>query len=356
MNKLEFKEVINYYGYDEKDITKNHYGYDTDIYKIGPITLYFSDTYYTIVKGKVPYEKAIDLFNNYDNRKFHIRVDGGGDDWSPTNRLVDDTYIKAVDDLKYVFSIDQLDKLNEELKARNNKDKYVDCYHIDTLEGLIIFLNIVLDKKLDYQDVYREITKRIIKKNIDINKKINLDKRIIASMNYGNSIIKNDCRRLINDFDNLIFPYNNIVNSIAYASYSGYLDYETLLDIYKIRIEKKNEYETSLIDDDVNITYGYSDNTFSYRISYKVDEDISYFFSHYIYDNKECFVVCYSAKDDYMHLTYNLTDDKVSRKSYANEEDTNNNDYKLLKNELINALYILNNLVFNKEEVKTKKL
>ena len=67
-------------------------------------------------------------------------------------------------------------------------------------------------------------------------------------------------------------------------------------------------------------------------------------------------MVSYKDSEEDMHMTYNLTDDKVARHMYEQEDATTSSDYELLKNELNNALYILNNLVFNKDTVKEKKI
>ena len=162
-------------------------------------------------------------------------------------------------------------------------------------------------------------------------------------MNKSHNELKNKCRELIKEFDSLIFPFNK--------------DVDSLLDNFNIKIDKKEENEIKIyVDDNSFLAYGYNDNTFSYRINYIIDDDIRYFFSHYIRDNKEYFVVLYSSRDDYLNLTYNLTDDKVSRKCYTIEEEIEDKDYELLNSELNNALYILNYLVFNKEECKIKKI
>ena len=49
MNCVELKEVINYFNGGKTGFRENRLGNKIDVYQIGPLTLHFSGTYYTVV-------------------------------------------------------------------------------------------------------------------------------------------------------------------------------------------------------------------------------------------------------------------------------------------------------------------
>ncbi|MBR5369964.1 MAG: hypothetical protein IK137_01525 [Bacilli bacterium] len=103
------------------------------------------DSYYAIVKGKVPLEVALIIYNKYPENQYGIRVEGGRDNYDPKEWAKDDEYQKEADSYPkgYTnhFEIEErYNSLQSNLKKRPDENKYIGTYHIDTKEGLIILL------------------------------------------------------------------------------------------------------------------------------------------------------------------------------------------------------------------------
>ena len=128
MNKIEFKEVLNVMGIKDK---KNLADVSAEVYEFCGLDICFSGTFYTKVLGKVPLDLANYIFDTYPNRYYHIRVAGGAESFIP-NDWAQDAQLEEDNDL-------------EAFKMRTDTDKYVKTYHIDTKEGLLIFLLEVKD-------------------------------------------------------------------------------------------------------------------------------------------------------------------------------------------------------------------
>ena len=343
MNCVELKEVINYFNGVKTGFRENRLGNKIDVYQIGPLTLHFSGSYYTVVEGKVPFSVAERIFDNYDNFKYRIRVGGGAEDWTPSAYVVDDKYLEDIRKGSFTGNMEEYHELRRELRKRDDAGKYIDTYHVDTLEGLIILIIEVMNLNLNYQEVYKEIIRNIYNKHIDHNVVMDLDKRVIASINNNSNENRRKSRELINQFDQMINPLNK--------------NLEALLNNFKLVINHDRMNSIMLKDDkDYEVTYRFDNKNFAFQLVYIIDNKTNYFFSHYVEEGKEFFIIQYNSEDDKFYRSYDLTNERIEKKSYGDDEIITDEDYRFLYSELKNAIYILENLIFNKEEVKIGKL
>ena len=335
MNQIEFSEVINYFKYDSKTNIEFRNKL-VDVFKYKSVTVLFSGSYYAAINGRIPYYVGKALEDKYDNSIYHIRVDGGGDDWKVEDHVVDDQYLS---DMKS-FSPQNYGKIKSDFISRDNKDKFLPCYHIDTLEGLIAFFIEYLDIKYDYNDVYRDISNKLYKKYQQNTNNIQYSDGYYATINdERNNRLRIELRKLINRFDCFINPFNK--------------DFDSLFDLFKI---KYNPDGITMTFDENELFSSKPGNDFSYRLKYMVNSNSSYFFSHYFEDGSEKFVIAYQSEkiEDNYHIFYNLTNNTIVRRPYSNDENLTDNDLMFLIEELKNGIYILENIIYhgNKELIK----
>ena len=144
MTKLEFEEVLKATDiYNPVEATEEQHGSAEDIHWWNNMAIFFSHSDYTIVKGKIPLEVANTIYEKYPDNHYGIRIEGGCSDWKPA---------------------DWTDGM------------YISYYHIDTKEGLLVFITETKDyflrkqnlpetevKEFDklYATVNRELLKRV---------------------------------------------------------------------------------------------------------------------------------------------------------------------------------------------------
>ena len=147
MNRLEFNEVMKIVGINNPlSTTMGRYDSIEKVHQQNNIAIWFGGSYYTVVNGRIPLEVANIIYEKYPNNLYSIRVDGGCKGNKPIDWATDEMYEKEIE--KY---IDQgLNSLEFIAKCRTAKrnfkrrknldDKYIKTYHIDSKEGLLIFL------------------------------------------------------------------------------------------------------------------------------------------------------------------------------------------------------------------------
>lgn len=155
----EFNEVINALNiYNPVRIEDNN-----EIHKWNNLEISFNKSFVT-VNGKIPLEVANELYNKYDNQKYGIRLNGLMNNPNPLDNAIDDKYIITLINLQRKnLNTNQFIKrgklAKKELLRRDNKDKYISSYHIDTKEGFITFI----DEMITYLD-NKDNNKTFIKK------------------------------------------------------------------------------------------------------------------------------------------------------------------------------------------------
>ena len=146
------------------------------VYFWNDLVIYYT-SYYAVVKGKIPFVLADTIWNNYPNRTYKIRVDGGSHLDQPKDFAVDEQFEREI--ATYLEELgskndpsDYTLKCNnalERMRRRNKFNKYVTCYHIDTKEGLNAFLKEYIEyinflKEQQKEDIINEVVKALYKK------------------------------------------------------------------------------------------------------------------------------------------------------------------------------------------------
>lgn len=124
------------------------------------------------IAGKIPYDLAMSIYENYPCKELRIKVWTLGDADCPLEFFEDDIYVKESAYISGESSDERVRRLKmarERLRCRANKNKYLSAYRIDTKEGLVT----VLCEYLDYKA-------RLEKKNLNMVASIN---EIIAKIN-----------------------------------------------------------------------------------------------------------------------------------------------------------------------------
>lgn len=196
MNRLEFNEVMKAVEIYNPLTTTGRYASSEQVHFWQDVAINFSGSYYAVVHGKIPLEVANIIYEKYPTNPYKIRVSGGCSDLDP--------------------------------KKCTRDDQYLDTYHIDTKEGLIIFLTEMKDyfarkNNLPETEVqrYDELMSTI---NTEILKKVN---PTISAYEWMKSDEKNGktffdtivrgtqtsfgkmFRKAIDEFDKAINPYEN---------------------------------------------------------------------------------------------------------------------------------------------------
>lgn len=150
ITRIEFNEIMDVVGvYNPLVRTIGKFVYE-DVYIWHDMAIWFHGGY-AIVHGRIPLEVANTIYQKYPGNPYHIRVDGDLNDRNPNDCAIDDKFeeerrkIVAQQDLSAAEFKTKIDKAFDELDGRNVDDKYITCYHIDTKEGLLIFLTEIKD-------------------------------------------------------------------------------------------------------------------------------------------------------------------------------------------------------------------
>lgn len=150
MNRQEADKIIELMGGKKCELPYNQGAVRIgipQIYFYNGFCIYFSGTYYFIIKGNFPAkiaekisEKAIEL---------KIRIDGGCADWTVLSRLTHDRLkdipfdINNVDDFKR-----KRNEIEEDVLNNDYDNCYVETYHIDTVDGLKYVLDIIKENNI----------------------------------------------------------------------------------------------------------------------------------------------------------------------------------------------------------------
>lgn len=279
MNRLEFNEVLEVMDLTNPvSTTGGRYGPQEEVHCWNNLALWFGGSYYTIVHGKVPLEVANIIYNKYPDNPYEIRVAGGCSDNVP-------------EDWAHGY------------KTKTKDERYIDCYHIDTKEGLIILLSEMKDYYLRknnqketevnrYDEIVAEVTRNILKA---VNPSITAYKWM-QSDEKGKKTY-NDCLRRDNNtvsgkaFRDALLAFDKAVNpfedeDVELDDVSNYID--------KVRIDgvvfneengkRRNNccrLEIGDLEDKGSTFYNRLIDGFLYRVLYLFDEDEHVYISHY---------------------------------------------------------------------------
>ena len=356
MNRLEFKEVLKAVGVNNPlTDTHNRYGESEEVHYWKDIVMYFGGSYYTIIKGKIPFEVADIIYEKYPNNPYKIRIDGGSEDYKPIEYAIDKQYTKEIaEELKKTTSLEDFSTINKKLKKemlkRDDDKKYISKYHIDTKEGLIILLTEMKDyyaRKQELPEVevqrFDEILSTV---NTEILKKVNPNITTYEWMQedkeYGkiflSSISKDQdtpfgrtFRDIIEQFDKTINPYiNEEIELDTINNYSKRVNISA--NVYNEEDGKFRKNCCKMIikpkDEKNEVRYYRKPNGFSYQLMYTINPDEYLTVFHYFSDkgikdiNTGEYIYIYYDNDktkQKINLRYNITQGLIEK---ANGERT----------------------------------
>ena len=296
MNRLEFNEVLKTLGINNPLIsTKGRYGESEQVHFWQNIAIYFGGSYYTVVRGKVPLEVANIIYQKYPNNPYEIRVDGGCNDYVPNEHAVDDKYKREIQEHieKEHTSDEYLEnckRSRKNLLRRKSDNKYIETYHIDSKEGLVILLTELKDyyarkqglpetEVQKFDDIMFSINTEILRRvNPNITTYDWMQGSKECSQLFNETLQKNETtgygralRRLIDKFDKTINPFIN--EEIELDSMENYLQNVTINSNTYNSVNgeyRKNCCYVSIKDKKTNneVKYYRNPNGFSYQLMY----------------------------------------------------------------------------------------
>ena len=252
MNRLEFNEVMK--------------AVKIPLQSWNDFQIYFGDTFYAVVKGSVPSEVAEIIYKKYPGNPYGIRINGGWIGLNPAEHIVN-------------------------------------LYHIDTKEGLLIFITEMKDyfarqNRLKEKEV-KKLNELMVLVNSEILKKINPtistyewmqedeeNREIFYRSLSIETPFEKEFRRVIDMFDQTVNPFINkdieldeITNYIQKVNISG--------STYCSENGKKRNNCCHMDIHDLEtkncVSYNRSQSGFLYYVQYKTEEgqflEVSHFYS-----------------------------------------------------------------------------
>lgn len=313
MNRLEFNTILKTLGINNCLInTTNIYDSIEEVHFWNNIVIYFGGSYYTIIRGKVPLEVANIIYEKYPNNPHKIRIDGGCSDYTPIEHAIDDQYKKEIQEhIEQSLEIDEYlvrcKKSRRNMLRRKNDNKYIETYHIDSKEGLIIFLTELKDyyarkqglretEVQRYDEIISTVSSEILKQ---VNPSITNYDWMRADEQYGeiflNTIARDKqipfgraFRKIIDQFDRTVNPYIN--EDIELDSIDNYLkkvniDANTYDQKYGKYRKNCCRITIKAKDGESEVRYYRSPNGFSYQLMYVLGPEEYLNVLHY-FDNK----------------------------------------------------------------------
>lgn len=373
MNRLEFNEVMKAVGINNPlSVAEGRYGTKEEVHYWNNLAIYFGGSYYTIVNGRIPLEVANIIYQKYPNNPHNIRVDGGCNDWIPIEHATDEKYEQDIQNY-----INQHLSLNEYLAKcknarrnfikRNNDNKYLTTYHIDSKEGLLIFLTEMKDYYLrknnlpeteveKYDELIAKVTSEILKK---VNPYISAydwmqdDKE--NKNNYNSSVERDNktksgqiFREAILDFDKAVNPFLN--DDVELDVISNYLkNIKINANTYNSEHGKYRQGCCSLKITDISTgnktTYYRSPDGFSFQLSYKLGEEkylqVLHYYStsgNYESDKGEVLAIYYCGDnvENKIDIRLNITNGKAGA-TYDEKTPATPEQIDFVYNELLKA-------------------
>lgn len=363
MNRLEFNTVLKVLGIKQLE-TKSYPGYEEYFYKYNDLTISFcSGKYYAVVSGKIPMEVANIIYEKYPDNPYKIRVNGGQESWNPKD-----------------WSLD---------------GEYINTYHIDTKEGLLIFFLEMFDYQSrknnlpeNYVKLYQQFLNNISRALIqDIRPEISLDEWMkdakhlfmekkdsyslyLETKKNEESDIDKEIRKLLRKFDYAVNPFQR---------YSDWFkDTDDIFEKIKVNaflfnredaMKRENCARMSLTDLDTKnfVRYLRNPDGFYYNLDYDISKDETFEFFHYFsnhssndINNGEFILVrLYKDNEFLFDIEYNLSCKTISLVHKGSAPITLEQK-QFIKEKLIEAINYASEITINKtknnKKTKNKKL
>ncbi len=391
MNRLEFNEVIKAFGIGKPlSTTVGRYGSTENVHYWGGLAIYFGGSYYTVVNGRIPLEVANIIYRKYPNNPFNIRVDGGSSDWTPVSRAVDEKYEKEIQEyidmnLDVDDNLELCKKAIKNLKRRKDDNKYLNTYHIDTKEGLLILLTEMKDYYLrknneletevnKYDDLLTMVNSEVLKKvNPSISAYWWMQEDEKNKDIYNSAVERDKNTKLGQMFRSAMLDFDKAVNPFIDGADVELDDMENYLKRIKINANKYNsvngEYRKnccSLIITDPktgnSTSYYRCPDGFSFRLSYKLDDnkylDVLHYFTttgNFESDKGEVIAINYDSdnESENIDIRFNITNGKAGR-TYEDKTDATMEQIAFVYDELLKAKEYASNVTIENMKKKEK--
>lgn len=373
MNRLEFNEVLK--AFDINDCsTLWRYGSNRTVYFWNGIEIYFGGSYYTVISGKVPLKVANTIYQKYPNNQYGIRINGGCYDYIPIDYAVDDKYKEEV-------KKHSLEESKKNLLERKNKNKYIEYYHIDSKEGLIILLSELKDyyarkqkspeiEVQRYDKIVASVSAEILKK---VNPSITTYDWMTAdprnSESFLSTIVRDEhtpfgyvFRKLVDQFDRTINPYIN--EDIELDSIENYITKINMnADTYDEEngMYRKNCCSMEITKDGKSkVSYYRCPEGFSYKLFYVLGPREYFSVAHYFSNNGdkesdkgEHIYIDYSGKNSKqkIDLRYNITKG-LSGESYKDKTPVTPEQMIFVYDELAKAIELASTITIDNMKKK----
>ncbi len=349
MHRIEFKETLKAFKIANPILDiKGNLGIDEEVHIWQNIALYYSGSSYVVIKGKIPLEVAQIIYEKYPNNSYGIHINGEEKSSNPRFYAIDEKFAREIAEIEQTINpitnnphskelLVKIKKAQAKLQERNDNKKYIKTYHIDSLEGLVIFIAELKDyyaRQLGYQETeVQNISKSIALITNELLKKVYIttcpqdwvkyytlyyETYIKAIANSSKSKNNPNFRLALEKFVQTINPFINL--EIELDSIEKYIE--------KVRIGAKiyNQYqinqgaylyETKLQDraSHNSVSIAYKNNGFSYGLEYSdelKDLILLYQFefnSQNKEDAEESIIISFKDKktNTCIKLKYNLT-------------------------------------------------
>lgn len=311
MNEFEFDKAMEYLGYEKvcgRYITKTHY------------CLYHSGKYYAIVEGRTPYELALLIREKYDNNIYKIRVNG------------------------------------------NHQSEYPKCdvyeYHIDTLEGLVVFLLETrnyysmqqnVDEEIDrtLNSLYKNLLRRVDTKTSVYDWMFQQENGLIffKTVLSTDSYLDFRLRKKIETFDNVVNPFCNKTLNIDDNNFAVFVDNYQRSDSF------------GLIDKDTGISLitRRKKNSFSLQLHIPTKSPFQIDVYHYFDSDGELIIFDDYSENGLSRMEYNLTNETFDE-HYGEKKQVTRANKEFVIRTLDEYIDIVKNIIMkNKHSQKDEK-
>lgn len=388
MNRLEFNEVMKAVGINNPLSTTNgRYGTSEQVHYCQNIAIHFGGSYYAVIKGKVPLEVANIIYEKYPNNPYEIRVDGGCSDWQPSEHATDDKYERNIQEYieLHLGADEYLEKCRNARRnflRRTNENKYVDTYHIDTKEGLVILLTEMKDYFARKQGIRETEVQRFDELmatiNAEILKKV---KPSISAYEWmqadeeNNEIFSQtvssgtktsfgkEFRKAIDEFDKVVNPFIN--EDIELDEIGNYLQKVNISANTYDSVDgkrRKGSCQVHITDLETKnkVSYYRSPNGFSYQLQYTLEENQYLTVLHYYSttgndenDKGEVIAIDYFGDNvpQKIDIRYNLTKG-VAGETYGEKTPITPEQKEFVYDELLKAIGMASSITIDNMKKK----
>lgn len=394
MNRLEFNVVMKVVGINNPlATTEGRYCTREEVHYWNNLEIGFGGSYYTKVNGKIPLEVANIIYQKYPENPYDIRVDGGCKDWNPIDLATDEKYEKDIQ--RYIeehLGVDEYlskcENAKRNFKRRKNiDDKYLKTYHIDSKEGLLIFLTEMKDYFLrknnlsetevkKYDELIAKVTSEILKKVNPYISAYDWMQNDKENKSKYNSSIERDSktklgqmfRTAVLDFDKAVNPFTD---DVEFDEISNYLKKVKInANSYNSEHGKYRQGCCSLEITDISTgnktTYYRNPDGFSFQLSYKFGEknylQVLHYFStsgNFESDKGEVIAIYYCGDnvENEIDIELNITNGK-SGETYEDKTPATLEQITFVYDQLLKATSYASEITIEnmKKKTKTKQL